>query len=294
MAKIDWAKALDLEQAVTNLKVEAVGDWHQDPWGWPELHFLLKKQPDFVYQHAGASGSLEPALIDVPKENWGTRPAVVLDITERLTYQALVDQASLKLIGQLSPNVFGWRLPPVAPTAGIYSHNNNQWDGYRRHMLLLAGLHGVALRTDLVSCFASVPIDSLQESIHDHCGSNSVTKSLCDLVQNFSSVPNRSGLPQRSLASSVLANMYLMPLDDVLRHHSRPLPVRIGSKVSYHCCARWMDDMWLFGNDPAVARRAQVSLQDAAQSIGLHLNYAKTDVLEGDEVLEAVLEMEHS
>ena len=39
---VDWSKALDLERAVENLRVEMVGDWHQDPWGWPEFGFILK------------------------------------------------------------------------------------------------------------------------------------------------------------------------------------------------------------------------------------------------------------
>jgi hypothetical protein len=294
MPRIDWSKALDLDRAVANLRVEMVGDWHQDPWGWPELGFLLKKNPRMVHDHADASGCLEPALIDVPKDNWGTRPAVVLDITDRLTYQALVDRVSVQLIGNLSPNAFGWRLPAVTPQAGVYSHNNKQWDGYRGHLSLLAGWHSVALRTDIVSFFASVPIDALQEAIHDRCGSTAVSKRLCTLVEALAAVPDRSGLPQRSTASAVLANMFLMPLDDVLLHHSTPLMVMFGSKVRYHSFARWMDDLWLFGHDPAAARRAQMELQAAAQSIGLNLNYAKTDVLEGDEVAREALEIEHS
>ena len=36
MATIDWSKALDLVQADRNVRTEFRGDWHQDPWGWPE------------------------------------------------------------------------------------------------------------------------------------------------------------------------------------------------------------------------------------------------------------------
>lgn len=86
MAKVDWAKALDLSRAVGNLRVEMVGDWHQDPWGWPELGYILKKDSQVAFSHCDARGTLRPALIDVPKENWGTRPAVVLDIVDRVVY----------------------------------------------------------------------------------------------------------------------------------------------------------------------------------------------------------------
>jgi len=49
-----------------------------------------------------------------------------------------------------------------------------------------------------------------------------------------------------------------------------------------------------FGYDAGAARRAQMDLQAAALSIGLNLNYAKTDVLEGPEVATQAKEIEHS
>ena len=80
------------------------------------------------------SGALEYAQIDVPKENWGTRPAVLLDITDRLMYQALVDRMSLELIGDLSKFAYGWRLPAKSPKRAIYARNGRQWDSYRGHL----------------------------------------------------------------------------------------------------------------------------------------------------------------
>lgn len=55
-----------------------------------------------------------------------------------------------------------------------------------------------------------------------------------------------------------------------------------------------MDDMWLFGDDPAQMRRAQTELQDAARALGMNINSAKTALLEGDAVAEKALEIEHS
>jgi hypothetical protein len=294
VGKIDWLNALDLKQAVENIKNEIPGDWYQDPWGWPELGFMLQKQQEFIAENLNGSGVRAVALLDVPKENWGTRPAVILDIADRLSYHALTDNLSVKLIGSMSPDVYGWRLPAVDPKPGIYSHNNNQWDGYRSHLGLLADLYPIALKTDLVSFFASIPVGLAQEAIQDHCQKNEVTKRLCDMVDGFGSIPDRSGLMQRSTASAVLANMYVEPLDDVLKHHSSGMMVLGGSKVQHRSFARWMDDIWLFGIDAAAMRRAQMDLQAVAQTLGLNLNYAKTDVLEGKDVAEQAKEIEHS
>lgn len=294
VARTDWAKALDFTRAAANLRVEmGRSDWHQDPWDWPELSFVLRKEPELVIQHCRSAGTLEPALVDVPKENWGTRPAVVLDLMDRLVYQALVDRLSVELIGNLSPNAYGWRLPAVAPQRGVYSRNTKQWEGYRRHLQTLVSLHEVALRTDLVSFFASLPVDRVQEAIQDRTSTGAITARLFDMLEGFDRVPYRSGLPQRSFASAAIANMYLIPLDDVLEHHSSPMPVFSGSKVRYRSFARWMDDILWFGKEPATARRVQMDLQSEARALGLNLSDAKTEVLEGPD-LAHLLDIEHS
>jgi len=253
MAKVDWSKALDLSRAVDNVKTEFYGDWHRDPWGWPELDYILKAEPTLMSDRLSEAGTRRASLLDVPKENWATRPAVVMNILDRLAYQALVDRLSVDLIGNMSPNAFGWRLPANGPKPGNYSHNNKQWEGYRDHLGSLAGWNTVALKTDITSCFASIPISVAQEQIESKCSSNAVTKRLCDMLDGFGRIPGRSGLPQRSLASAVIANMVLMPLDDVLEGYSKPLMKLFPGKVEYRTFARWMDDIWLFGNDPGAA-----------------------------------------
>jgi hypothetical protein len=296
MSRIDWSKVLDVDRAARNLRVEmGPNDWYQDPWGWPELDFLRRTRADLVYQNCDAKGSLESAQIDVPKENWGTRPAVILDLCDRLTYQALIDRLSMDLIGALSPNVFGWRLPEISPKRGVYSRNDKQWEEYRRHLQSLTTSFDVALKTDLVSFFASIPIHPLQDRIDGLAPKGMITGRLCNILEGFDATRDRPGLPQRSFASAALANMYLTPLDDVLSHYSSPsLPRPVPSKVRRLSWARWMDDIWLFGDDPAAGRQAQMDLQSVARDIGLHLNDAKTAVLEGAEVGEQALAIEHS
>lgn len=296
MRRAAWGSALDLKRAATNVRAEmGPSDWHLDPWGWPELDYLVMKEPDLVLQNCMGSGALEYAQIDVPKENWGTRPAVLLDITDRLTYQALVDRMSLELIGDLSKFAYGWRLPAKNPKRAIYARNVQQWDSYRGHLSFLANWYSVGLRTDLVSFFASLPIDSVQGAIQDCTPKGDIADRLCSFLAGFDEKPGRSGLPQRSFASAAIANMYLKPIDDVLTHHSDTVKIRIaGIKLDSQSWARWMDDMWLFGDDPAAARRAQMDLQSVAQDNGMNLNYSKTEVLEGNDLAEAALQIEHS
>lgn len=298
MAGIDWAKALDIKKAAANVRTEFVGDWHLDPWDWPELEYLSSTAPELLVEHLKSNGGYRSALIDVPKENWGVRPAVVLNILDRLAYQALVDRMSVDLIGELSSSVYGWRLPPSSTERGKYSHNNLQWSAYRGHLDNATTSFESGLRTDLVSCFASMPIDQVSAAIDDRVSQGSVKNRLISFLESTSRTPARSGLPQRSLASAVIANMYLAPLDDVLEHYSQEILsfALVGKKrrMERRSWTRWMDDVWLFGGDVSDLRRAQVDLQNVAGSIGMHINSSKTEVLEGSNLLEVALQIEHS
>jgi hypothetical protein len=52
--------------------------------------------------------------------------------------------------------------------------------------------------------------------------------------------------------------------------------------------------VWLFGDERADMRVAQLDLQEAMRSLGLNMNLGKTDVLEGDELVTTARQLEHS
>ncbi len=37
----NWGSALDFERALINCHRDFLGDWYRDPWGWPELDWIL-------------------------------------------------------------------------------------------------------------------------------------------------------------------------------------------------------------------------------------------------------------
>jgi Reverse transcriptase (RNA-dependent DNA polymerase) len=289
----EWVEALDFRRALRNCHLDFLGDWYRDPWGWCELEWAVQNAlEEVVLPRLRGSGIKHAARLDVAKENFAVRPAVVMDPIDRLCYQALVDALSLKLIGELSPAVHGWRLSYRRPTKGNFAKQGGEWERYRRHFKLLASLYPAALKTDIVSCFSSIPVDRLAEDILDH-GKSAISQRLVDMLLGFDAIHGRSGLPQRSAASAALANFYLAPLDGVLAKHAR------GKKPNswvtrYGRALRWMDDIWVFGQSAGPLRKAQVELQEAMRDLGLDMNIAKTDVLEGDEVVEEAIRVEHS
>lgn len=300
MGKIDWTRVLDLKQAGSNLRREFYGDWYNDPWGWPELRYMASSAQETLTQHLDNIVSRSITPISVPKEGWGTRPAVVLDIVDRFAYQALVDNLSVDLIGDLSSSVYGWRLPVTGPSKGCYSHQDIQWHNYRAHISDATFEFEVGLTSDIASCFANINTVAACSLIQDKTPRGRVPDALVELLTVMSAASPRRGLPQRSTASAVIANAFLSVLDVILSDHAKESTMRltIGAandpKDEWLSFVRWMDDMWLFGDNEGDLRSAQRELQAAAESIGLSLNTAKTAVYSGDELRTLALSIEHS
>lgn len=264
---------------------------------WPEHTYLLKPGQELLTRWFRDPRTHTPSLVDVPKDNWGHRPAVVLHPIDKIGYQTLVDFLSVKLIGNLSTNAYGWRLDRGVPAAGKYALEKHEWKNYRSHLEALSLHYEAALATDIVSCFASVEPGQLLDAIAARTGKSAPGEALGMFLSGFQETPNRQGLPQRSRASSVLANLFLMRMDDVLAKGSSRIPRRADyylHKQQKSTWVRWMDDMWVFGKYAHELRALQLELDATASRHGLHLNSGKTRLLEGERMREVVLELEHS
>jgi hypothetical protein len=254
---------------------------------------------DWLLRRARASGIRHTKNIDVPKENFGIRPAIVMDPLDRLLYQSLVDASSRKLIGSLPEWVYGWRLPRKRGTRKTYARQNLEWSLYRRHLKNASIFDLYGLKTDIVSCFASIPMTRLCEYL-EKCSATTakiVTERLTDMLFAFDKVPERSGLPQRSTGSAVLANMYLKQIDPILLEYASETEwERKGPFARFYetSVARWMDDIWAFGNDEGRLRSFQVDLQQALRGVGLEINLGKTAIYGDDDLWSAVNKIEHS
>ncbi|MES9539214.1 reverse transcriptase domain-containing protein [Actinomadura sp. NPDC000600] len=304
---MNWLDELDIDRAIANVSRDQLKDWYRDPWGWPENRFIRQGERGYLAARAKAVGARRVANLDVPKENFSFRPAVVMDPVDRILYQALVDRISRSLVGSMPDWVHGWRLKRNNPESGHYAGNNLEWDRQRADLSWLVTLYSHGLKTDIVSCFASMPIIRVCEEIERRAGSEHVPSRLISMLETWDTMPGRYGLPQRSMASSVIANMFLAPLDHRIGifNDENARPVRKSEKTEKrkaifaslypdHLSTRWMDDIWVFGDDAGALRSLQVELQKIARDYGLELNASKTGVYSGDELAELALKINHS
>lgn len=261
---------MDLSRAARMLAQENHGDWYADPWGWPELSIEVVDQASDAINATimptrgpGDALRLTPYfhVIDVPKSWLGTRPAVVQDPLSRLAYASAVGSIAARIHSGLPDWVYGWRFRGEEMPA-----SSDEWAAYERSWPTETDTeHG--LQTDITSFFASLSPQYVVQQVVDQVGGGVPTNVISQVLNAHDRIPGRSGLPQRSYASAILANSLLQPIDDSLATALARGEVR---RVR-----RWMDDLSAEG-DQAALYRLIVELQSVARSIGLELNHSKT------------------
>lgn len=266
-----WAEVLNLRQAASTAKTEMYGDWVRDPWEWPELEYLAQ-HPEFVVARLEV-GRTSFERTSVPKVAYGTRPAVIQSPVDRIAFHALVNCISGRISTDLQPFVHGWRLARQSPEAGHYNHNGDEHRSFRALRADASETYPAVLVTDITNFFGSIQTEQLMDIIRTTAGNNMAVDAIEAVVEVFNSIPNRRGIPQRSTASAVLANICLRTIDDILARFERKYPGSI---------LRWMDDIYAFGPSYEALRLLQLDIQDELRNVGLEINLGKTRILEGD------------
>lgn len=297
MQDASWLSDVDFNRVVRTLQEEATQDWYRDPWQWAEYGYLQRTKWLSAVARIRkpiATNPISPVM--VPKENFGLRPAIVVDILDRVCYQTVVDKLSHQLIGSLAYDVYGWRLVPIAPIAGRYARNDFQWDNYRGRIGDLALHYDLGLKLDVSNFFASIDPEILVDRVTKLSSGPAVDR-LSEMLLSWRDHHAQVGIPQRSTASSVLANSFLMDVDKQLEYDLGEAPADLTgllSQPSRHKFARWMDDVWAFDFDESSLRSAQVALQDVLHRSHLALNSGKTRIYAGEDLVNTVMKIENS
>ncbi|WP_181439599.1 RNA-directed DNA polymerase [Curtobacterium sp. MCBD17_032] len=260
---------MDFADAARLVESEIFGDWYRDPWGWPELRVSEMEDLDpadvGLIVGKGARWEFEPSFhsFEIPKSFFGQRPAVLLDPVSRLLFAAAVQRFAVQLEAELSDWSYGWRYRD-----GARANNSEERDLYRQSQQQLpeAAFSG---ETDITSFFASVNVPKLLETMRA-LGCSSVPADIIERVlTRHDGLSFRSGLPQRSTASSILAQVALSPVDDVIG--------RALEQGRISAARRWMDDI-SFEGSYADVYRLLLEVQAAARNAGLEINASKTHI----------------
>ncbi|GAA4266182.1 RNA-directed DNA polymerase [Frondihabitans peucedani] len=265
---------MDLAEAARLVESEIFGDWYRDPWGWPELRLTemtgLEPADVGLIVGKGAGWDFAPSFhsFEIPKSFFGQRPAVLLDPVTRLLFAAAVQRFAEQLEVELSNWSYGWRYRD-----GSRANNSEERDRYRQSQQD-ATRSTFSGETDITSFFASVDVPKLLETLRT-LGCSSIPANIIERVlTRHNGLSFRSGLPQRSTASAILAQVALSPVDDVI---SRALEQGRISRAR-----RWMDDISFEGDYEGVYRLL-LEVQAAARNAGLEINASKTAITSAEQ-----------
>ncbi|QEF98878.1 Reverse transcriptase (RNA-dependent DNA polymerase) [Stieleria maiorica] len=259
--------SIDISKARKNVLEDVKQDWFSDPWGWPEFERLRDESVGKRLEEDECGWTF---ALDVPKSSDGSRPSILLNPVDRIAFQCLSDELSLVATKDLPDWVFGWRVHREAPSKGTYASNSQEWKLFKKRIQELSQEYDLVLKLDVRSFFETVDTERLVSDLGRSYRKTGTLARLADYFARLRTQRNGDGLPQRCLASSVLAHVPLSAVDRYLSIIGNP----IGSTAL--APLRWMDDIWLFGNSESHLRSVHSEIEHALGQQGLGVNPAKT------------------
>lgn len=192
----------------------------------------------------------------VPKGSFTSRPAALLAIQDRFSYEALASLVA-KRLPEILPDEVSWprgrdQIHDVKSIFGVPT----TWDA------------AFVIKADIESYFDCVDHGILSAFLGSYLGMPTdvaqATEALLDTVMSA-----RTGLPQGPPGSDVLATAYLLPIDLTLREWGWTF-------------VRYMDDYFIAAESLQECRAKLEDLEDILRDVGLRLNASKTRPMHRD------------
>lgn len=206
-------------------------------------HLALVGRLEEVSEWVGGSLSSEwhpshEQVVAASKARHGVRPIAVWDLRSAVVYRALTNRLALKL-------------PPLV-------RSGSAWTQFQREPLDRPGKYIVS--ADIAACYQMLDHGELSRELTVQTGEGRTVEHIIELVQ---AVSGRSyGIPQQSLPSDVLAEVFLAALERRI--------LRKGLDIT-----RYNDDFRVNCESWSEVVRAIETLSEEARSMGLLLNDSK-------------------
>lgn len=202
-------------------------------------------------------GYYDPApaqFIAVPKSPHATRPAALLNLADRVVYEALVSSLQARIEkALLGKAILFW---PRGEPSG------KAWRDFEQSPLLEGSAYVVI--ADVSAFYESIDHAQLGERLVRMTGQRAVAEALHHFLDRV--MVGSRGLPQGLAASDPLATAYLAQVDFAM--------IREGYQYSRHG-----DDIRIAAKTYDDARRAIFTLESYVRAAGLQLNSLKSKIL---------------
>ncbi|MBC3842367.1 RNA-directed DNA polymerase [Streptacidiphilus sp. 4-A2] len=211
-------------------------------------------------------------LIEKPKNDIAVRPIARFDIRDRLTYETLVYSIADAIDGHVSMNVFSspWKRPGLDFRNPVNSWLTMHKQGYR---MLRKHANSQLARTDIVSFYENVDTGTLRTDLDTVHADPRIANQICAFLDGFQQRGQAWGLPQGCDASGILANLYLLPIDELVEQQG----------VGY---LRYSDDMLLIDESWEALRSALLEINRGLRGRRMSMSSTKTKIYDRDGSIE--------
>lgn len=201
-------------------------------------------------------------LVEHPKDYISTRPLARLSVQDRLIYEALAFEVADSIDPLLSDSVFNHR------SRRRSVHSVADWKLMRKKArdLLSADKDLLMAKTDIASFYEHIEIDVLSMDLAAFGVGEDVVTQLWSFLNGFERQCHTWGLPQGSAASGILANAYLLPVDNLIQQFD----------IKF---IRYSDDVYLFDLDEEKLRSTLQRINRAFRARHLNMSAPKTRIL---------------
>lgn len=213
-----------------------------------------------------------PALrIEVPKTIASNRPGVMLEMPDRIAYQAVVGSFATKIDGVISSNVYSSR---VANSQNyFFKRASAAWTKFAASVRsnIGPGKIGWVAQTDITGYFEHIHHNILFEELSALGISGQPLRALRTMLSKWCTVEG-VGLPQGPNASRLLGNFYLAAVDEAM-------------EAKGYVYRRYMDDVRILAESKSQAVEAVRDFERFCRERGLSCSSNKTKVLSAEEYL---------
>ncbi len=276
------AFSLDIREVVRQLKQDLKEDWYPDSLGYEDAlnpDVAAELLTECFEKNHGLFVPDDRTELNIPKKGFVLRYSLEMSLTDRLYYQALIGEL-IPFFDPLLPNqVLNHRYAEIGHRAKryLFKHPIEQWELFKGYVAQESRDKPVILVTDIQNYYENIQVNRtisvLEENIQnikaeaaEKAKLRRVIGELHRCLGKWCYTPTH-GLPQNRDASSFLANLVMLPVDEAMLQH----------KYAYY---RYMDDVRVAVKTRYEARGALQHLTTELRRLGLSLNSAKTEILE--------------
>ncbi|MER0482956.1 RNA-directed DNA polymerase [Streptomyces sp. Edi2] len=226
------------------------------------------------------SGQVGPdyvEIIDLPKNPVSVRPIARLSVHDRLVYDTLVFAIGDLIDHQIRDTVYSARWNNGGKE--FWTPVNSWVSMQKKGVEIINSAPFQLARTDVVSFYEHIDVSTLSLDLQALEANPRVLERLQRYLLMFQSSSHAWGIPQGPDASGILANMYLLPVDEFIH--------RAGVKY-----LRYSDDMMLFDTDWPSLRSILLEINSILRSRRLSMSSAKTNIYEHSDSVTQLEDLE--